>query len=739
MVQYFKIQWEASKRHQKVRLEEDVEKDSSMNCGNVGKNVMEGLDPETHLKKSKIAEVCNNVFENWEWISNVEYSPNSCRIVLGWNHERINVMLLYVHRQVMLCQVETWDHSTSFFCSIVYACNSGKERRLAWKGLEVQKASIGQHPWVLLGDFNVTRKVEEHSAGGAFITEEMQEFIDCINMIEVDDIGSSCFNFTWTKSLKNPNCGVLKKLDRIMINDDFIAKYPDAYGLFLPYLVSDHSPAGWAANVEGFNMYKVVKKLKYLKRDLNKLNWSHGNLTSKVKDIRGELQKAQKELDNDPCNKQLRIKATQLLQEYDSAKKDELCMLRQLARIKWLTEGDKNSSYFHGILRNNVTPLEELGDILSTKLSDEDANIMVADAWGVIGEDIFLAVKDFFRNGKLLGEVNATLIALVPKIDTPNKFSDFRPIACCNEVLKGYNRASGPRRCALKIDIQKAYDTVSWSFPEKVLYRFGFHAKVIEWIMNCVTTASFSICLNGEAHGYFKSGRGLRQGDPMSLYLFTLVMEVLTLILAQTTKEDMFKFHFGCKKLKLSHMCFADDLMVICYGDLNYVKVIKKALGDFSSVSGLSPILPFNVGKLTVRYLGVPLLVKRLGCSDCKCLIDKVKAKVLCWRNRKLSYASRLQLIASVLASMQVYWASVYLTPSDSSKGKVKVAWKTICLPKNQGGLGIKPLKRWNEVLLFKQLWKIIAQQESLWAKWVNVVKLKGKSIWDVGEESSDS
>ncbi|XP_071729005.1 uncharacterized protein [Rutidosis leptorrhynchoides] len=376
---------------------------------------------ETHLKKSKIVEVCNNVFENWEWISNVVYSPNSCRIVLGWNPEKVNVMLLHVDKQVMLCQVETCDPTTIFFCSIVYACNSGKERRLAWKGLEVQKASIGQHPWVLLGDFNVTRQVDEHSAGGAFITEEMQEFIDCINMIVVDDI----------------------------------AKYPDAYGMFLPYLVSDHSRAflgfpndkegflpivekGWTTQVEGFNMYKVVKKLKYLKRDLN------NNLISKVKDIRGELQNAQKEIDNDPFNEQLRIKATQLLQEYETTKKDELCMLKQLARIKWLTEGDKNSSYFHGILKsrrkksrvdNNVTPLEELGDIFSTKLSDVDANIMVSDvtnqeikdaifdidsskvagpngysayffkkAWGVVGKDICLAVKDFFRNGKLLGE-----------------------------------------------------------------------------------------------------------------------------------------------------------------------------------------------------------------------------------------------------------------------------------------------------------------------------------------------
>ncbi|XP_071708750.1 uncharacterized protein [Rutidosis leptorrhynchoides] len=175
--------------------------------------------------------------------------------------------------------------------------------------------------------------------------------------------------------------------------------------------------------------------------------------------------------------------------------------------------------------------------------------------------------------------------------------------------------------------------------------------------MTCVSSARFSICVNGEAHGYFKGGRGLRQGDPMSPYLFTLVMEVLSLILSQKIlRNKEFKYHFGCKKLKISHLYFVDDLMVLCHGDLAYVKVNKEALDDFSRVSGLHPnlgkstvffgnvdeevkgnilqLLPFTIGKLPMKYLGVPLLAKRLGVSDCRCLIDKI------------------------------YWASVYMLPN---------------------------------------------------------------------------
>ena len=88
------------------------------------------------------------------------------------------------------------------------------------------------------------------------------------------------------------------------------------------------------------------------------------------------------------------------------------------------------------------------------------------------------------------------------------------------------------------MDITKAYDTVNWCFLESVLKQFGFHEKMVKWIMTCVTTASFTICINGERHGYFKSGRGLRQGDPISPYLFTLIMEVFSLMMARRVNQS---------------------------------------------------------------------------------------------------------------------------------------------------------------------------------------------------------
>nr|GEX12402.1 RNA-directed DNA polymerase, eukaryota, reverse transcriptase zinc-binding domain protein [Tanacetum cinerariifolium] len=110
------------------------------------------------------------------------------------------------------------------------------------KDLEIQKIITNEIPWIILGDFNVTMKVSKHSNGGAYPTSEMTEFQDCINNIELDDLHSEGFRFTWTKSLKNPKCGTLKKLDRIMVNEVFVEKFQQAHGLFLPYMIFDHSP-----------------------------------------------------------------------------------------------------------------------------------------------------------------------------------------------------------------------------------------------------------------------------------------------------------------------------------------------------------------------------------------------------------------------------------------------------------------------------------------------------------------
>ncbi|GKB93628.1 putative reverse transcriptase domain, reverse transcriptase zinc-binding domain protein [Tanacetum coccineum] len=131
--------------------------------------------------------------------------------------------------------------------------------------------------------------------------------------------------------------------------------------------------------------------------------------------------------------------------------------------------------------------------------------------------------------------------------------------------------------------------------------------------MECVTSTSFSLSINGYLHGYFKVKRGLRQDDLLSPYLFTLVMEVLNLMLKQRARDsNCFTYHRYCSKLNIINLCFADDLFLFAHGDEDSACVIMDSLEEFKNASGLTPSLP-KKGKLPVKYLGVPLVPSRVS------------------------------------------------------------------------------------------------------------------------------
>ncbi|WCJ37950.1 Retrovirus-related Pol polyprotein from type-1 retrotransposable element R2 [Euphorbia peplus] len=434
--------------------------------------------------------------------------------------------------------------------------------------------------------------------------------------------------------------------------------------------------------------------------------------------------------------------------------------------------------------------------------------------WNIVGEDFCAAVKEFFQSGKLLKQVNVTALVIIPKNSNPQGLGDFRPIACCtviyktitkiltsrlapvlknlisanqsafvpgrcisdnillaHELVRNYHRVSSGSNCALKVDLQKAYDTIDWDFLEEILLQFGFPNKFITWIMVCLRNSCYSIVLNGGLSSFFPGAHGVRQGDPMSPLLFVLCMEYLSRLLKLWSSHG-FKFHKGCTQLRLNHLCFAHDLFLFSKGDVSSVTLLIECLQDFSSVSGLkvnfsksnvfvssgvpSPtktaildVTGFQEGFFPIKYLGMPLLSTKLSKQDCSAMVDKVTKRIDSWGARNLSYAGRLQLITAVLRSLTVYWASIFVLPAavinsvdrkcraflwsgSSSSSKALVAWKSICKPKKEGGLGILDLKSWNKAAIGKHIWDIISEKSSLWAKWIIANKLKKLSFWGI-------
>ncbi|GJV47841.1 hypothetical protein Tco_1438053 [Tanacetum coccineum] len=176
-------------------------------------------------------------------------------------------------------------------------------------------------------------------------------------------------------------------------------------------------------------------------------------------------------------------------------------------------------------------------------------------------------------------------------------------------------------------------------------------------------------------------------------------MKGFTLILHKRIRDDgNFKYHWGCKELKISHLCFADDLLVLCHGDLKSVKVVKRAFDIFSSISGLNP----NISKSTVFFRNVKDQAKQeilslLPFKNGNLPASYLGASANCFNT--IIYASVLGLPKSVIKDINKLLKGFLWCQGELSNGKAKIAWKNVCRPKNEGGLGIKDLGQWNEVL----------------------------------------
>ena len=433
------------------------------------------------------------------------------------------------------------------------------------------------------------------------------------------------------------------------------------------------------------------------------------------------------------------------------------------------------------------------------------------ECWPIIHLDFCDAIQGFFRSNNMHASTKSTSIALIPKTATAKNMRDFRPISLLNipykciskilanrlklvlpdiidrsqsafikgrsisdnillaqELFRGYDRETGTSKCAFKLDLHKAFDSVDWRFIIALLVKFKFPPIFMNWIKTCISTTMFSVKTNGVISGYFKGAKGLRQGDPLSPYLFTIVMNALSILLDD--KPPGFKHHWRCKDLGITHLLFADDVLLFSHGDIQSIKHIMNSVDVFSQVSGLSASfnkssvffsnckqevvdwfhLHYSMprGSLPVKFLGVPLISTKLCINDCIPLIDKMTNRLYSWTVLLLSFAGRVQLIRAVLMAIQSFWTNHFLLPAavhkaiqrlltrflwkgdPNSVGGVKVSWEHVCMPKEEGGIGLKNPKDWNKAQILKHLCSIISKSPNLWPSWINATVLRRAKFW---------
>jgi len=438
--------------------------------------------------------------------------------------------------------------------------------------------------------------------------------------------------------------------------------------------------------------------------------------------------------------------------------------------------------------------------------------------WPIIGEDFNRCIMEFFATGRFPKAINMTWVTLIPKKEGAVEISEFRPISMVGSIYKVIAKILSRRIKAvisdlvgenqtafisgrqildgalianetvhwlkkkkmegilLKLDFQKAYDSVNLESLDIVMEMMGFPMKWRQWMKTCLSTARISILVNGAPCKPFRMRRGLRQGDPLSPYLFVLMTEVVNKVLSKAAAAGLFQgVKVGSRVLPLTHLQFADDTLIFCEPRLEFLKNMQNVLYSYQSFSGLTVnyaksglivlgkkeewaeraanLLRCNLVQLPITYLGVPLGANMRKYSSWQPVLSKIQQRLANWKANCLSRPGKLVLIKAVINSLPIYYLSLFKMPkkvadminkiqrrflwsgSNGNRISALVKWEVVQRPKAQGGLGVGDILLKNAALLFKWWWRFACEEGVMWRNIIQSLHeedqflLPGKSI----------
>lgn len=423
--------------------------------------------------------------------------------------------------------------------------------------------------------------------------------------------------------------------------------------------------------------------------------------------------------------------------------------------------------------------------------------------WPTVNTSLHSFIQNVWDGKPLHPSLNRTLIALVPKQQHPCCMNDFRPISLCSVAYKTLTKVIANRLCdhlphlvgsyqssfirgrsiidniiiaqevfhsmrkkqgkggwmAIKIDLEKAFDRLRWDFIQDTLTDTGIPSNMISAIMQCLTTPTMQVLWNGKPTQSFSPQRGIRQGDPLSPYIFVLCMERLSHAIQEAVNTGAWHpIKMGRRGIPLSHLFFADDLIVFGQNSDMQIATFQRIISSFCAASGhkvslsktkvyfskntsacsrraICSQLGYTEMSSLGKYLGVPLITGRVSSSTYSYLSQRLQSKLAGWKAKTLSLAGRIALAKSALASIPLYTMQSCLLPASSChelekimrkfiwghtqhrKGVNLVKWGEVCQPKQHGGAGLLNLEAQNKAFISKLIYKIHTDREALWVK----------------------
>ncbi|EOY02236.1 Uncharacterized protein TCM_011923 [Theobroma cacao] len=441
---------------------------------------------------------------------------------------------------------------------------------------------------------------------------------------------------------------------------------------------------------------------------------------------------------------------------------------------------------------------------------DGFSSLFYQHCWDIIKQDLLEAVLDFFNGTPMPQGVTSTTLVLLPKKPNSCQWSDFRPISLCTVLNKIVTKTLANRlskilpsiisenqsgfvngrlisdnillaqelvgkldakarggNVVLKLDMAKAYDRLNWDFLYLMMKQFGFNDRWISMIKACISNCWFSLLINGSLVGYFKSERGLRQGDSISPLLFVLAADYLSRGINQLFNRHKSLLYLSGCFMPISHLAFADDIVIFTNGCRPALQKILVFLQEYEEVSGqqvnhqkscfitangcpmtrrqiIAHTTGFQHKTLPVIYLGAPLHKGPKKVTLFDSLITKIRDRISGWENKTLSPGGRITLLRSVLSSLPLYLLQVLKPPvvviekierlfnsflwGDSTNDKRIhwAAWHKLTFPCSEGGLDIRRLTDMFDAFSLKLWWRF-STCEGLWTKFLKTKYCMGQ------------